>query len=355
MKRVLLLGAMLLAGCVARPEKLPVAPVLRIADVEVARGYRATVVAEGLNNPSFVSFRPGDGNLTIVDSANGRILLMEDRKPKPILEGMSTEYWKKLEDGTPVYKVGPLAAVWLSEHRIAVSDAGLPDGDETVQVVEISPQGPTGNELKLRSNSIGPTGGGETDKGEGNFCGMTLMPDGRTLYVCSHGNDKKTWVLRFDLETGKLETAFSADDNGISVNSPMQARPWRGNLLVVYSGAGSKEDGLIVEWDLKTGNPARQWKLPGVFDPMGLAPVPGTENQFAITDNNWSLTGVNKGRVLIATLGEGENARCSTIASGLLGPVNCGFGPDKRLYVSCLGKHYDSNEGVVIAIEGFAN
>jgi len=33
--------------------------------------------------------------------------------------------------------------------------------------------------------------------------------------------------------------------------------------------------------------------------------------------------------------------------------VSGAFGPDKRLYVTCLGKHDDNNEGVVVAIEGF--
>lgn len=352
MKRLMPLAALLLAACAANPPR-PVAPELRPAELELADGYRAAVVAENLNNPSFVSFRPGDGALTIVDSANGRVLLVEDGKPRPIVEGLATEYWKKLEDGTPAYKVGPLAAVWLSPMRLAVTDAGNPDGQETVAVWQISGQGPAGNKLKLRTNTIGPTGGGEADKGEGNFCGVTLMPDGRTLYVCSHGNDKKTWVLRGDLKTGELETALSADDNGIEVNSPMQALPWRGNLLVVYSGAGGKDDGLIVEWDPKTAKPVQHWKVPGIADPMGMAPVPGTDNQFALTDNNWALTGVREGRVLIATLGDSGNAEYTTVASGLLGPVHAAFGPDKRLYVTCLGRHYDSNEGVVIAIDGF--
>ncbi|MCB9894872.1 MAG: hypothetical protein H6839_10505 [Planctomycetes bacterium] len=318
-----------------------------------SEGYNATVVAEGLNNPSGISFRPGDGALTVCDSANGRVVVIEDGRQLPIIEGMTTEYWKTLENGSKAFKLGPLSAVWLSGQQIAVTDAGEPDGKETVATWHISSEGAAKSSVKLRSNAIGPTTNDAKDLGEGNLSGMCLMPDGHTYYVCGQGSDVKSWILRGDANTGKLETAFSADDNGIAVNSPVQCIEWRGNLLVVYSGAGGKDDGLIVEWDLKTGKPANQWAVPGIVDPMGIAHVPGTRNRFAVTDNNWSLTGVNAGTVSLVTLEDSQDARIEKVATGVFGAVNCAFGPDGRLYVACLGKKYDSSEGLVIAINGF--
>ncbi|MCA8916806.1 MAG: hypothetical protein KDB90_15540 [Planctomycetes bacterium] len=316
-------------------------------------GYNATIVAEGLNNPSSVCFRPGDGALTICDSGNGRVVVIEDGRQLPIIEGMTTEYWKTLEDGTKAFKVGPLSAAWLSSQQLAVTDAGEPDGKETIATWHISSEGAAKSNVKQRSNAIGPTTKDLKDLGEGNLSGMCLMPDGNTYYVCGQGSDAKSWVLRGNLATGHLETAFSADDNGIAINSPMQCIDWRGNLLVVYSGAGGKDDGLIVEWDLETGKPANQWSIPGIVDPMGIAKVPGSSNRFAVTDNNWLLTGVNAGSVSLVTLEDSQEARIERVAKGVFGPVNCAFGPDGRLYVACLGKTYDGNEGMVIAINGF--
>jgi hypothetical protein len=354
MNRLLLFAAALaLAGCVARATKAPVAPDLRPASLQLSEGYEAAIVAEGLTNPSCVSFRPGSGNLTICDSGKGRVVMIENGRQKTIVDGMDTEFWKTLPDGAKAYKVGVQAALWLSPQRLIITDGGKPDGKETVVVYHISSEGPTHNTEKLRTNNIGPTGGGETDKGEGNLSGVALMDDGRTLYACSHGNDKKTWVLKGDLKDGTLETALSADDNGISVNAPMQALAWRGNLLVIYSGAGGVDDGLIVEWDLATGKPLHQWRMTGMPDSMGIAQVPGSTNQFAVTNNNWSLTGVNRGTVALVTLGDSELAETKVIARGLLGPVHCAFGPDGRLYVTCLGNEYDKDEGQVVAISGF--
>ena len=354
MKRFYLLAAsaLLLAGCVAQVGKHPVAPDLQTADVHVMEGYTATVVALGLNNPSFVSFRPADGALTICDSGNGQVVVIEGGKKTPAITGMKTEYWKTLDDGTKAFKLGPLAALWVSPQQIMVTDAGELDGEETVATWHISSEGPKNNSLKQRSNVVGPTTNNPSDKGEGNLSGMCLMSDGQTYFVCGQGFDGKSWVLRGNRETGKLATAFSADEHGIETNSPMQCVPWRGNLLVVYSGAGGKDDGLIVEWDLTTGKPAHKWALPGVIDPMGLAQVPGTDNRFVVTDNNWSLTGVNPGTLSLVTLDDDAEVRPELVAKGVYGPVHCAFGPDDRLYVACLGRKYDSNEGYVIAVNG---
>ncbi|MCA8913534.1 MAG: WD40 repeat domain-containing protein [Planctomycetes bacterium] len=324
-------------------------------DIGLKDGYRASIVAEGLNNPSFITFRPGDGALTIVDSGNGRVVVAEGDTLKPVVEGMHTEYWKTLEDGTKAFKVGPLAALWRDTDHLLVTDAGVGDGDETVQTWQISTSGPEHNVISARTNPIGPTTDDPKDKGEGNLTGMAMMPDGDTFYVCGQGSDAKTWVLKGSVKDNKLETAFSADDNGIDVNSPMQALAWRGNLLVIYSGAGGKPDGLAVEWDLKTGKPAHQWKLTGLVDPMGIAPLPGSINEFAVVDNNWALTGVNAGKLAVVTLqSDKTEAKVDVIASYLHGPVNCAFGPDKRLYIACLGEAYDSDKGLVVAVDGFS-
>ena len=124
-----LLTLIFVAGCVAKPAPRPAAKDLREVDVGLVDGYRATVVADGLMNPSFVAFHPGDGALTICDSGNGRIVMVEGDTLKTIVEGMHTEYWKTLEDGTKAFKLGPLTMAWRDTDHLMVTDAGVGDGE----------------------------------------------------------------------------------------------------------------------------------------------------------------------------------------------------------------------------------
>ena len=351
---VLMLPVLLLIGCVAKPARPPLAPEIREVNIGLTDGYRAFVVAEGLKNPSHVSFHP-DGRLTICDSGNGRVVVLDDGELTPVLENMQTEYWKVYtnDEGEEVkaFKIGPLAAEWLSMYKLVVTDGGQKDGEETVITYHVSSDGPSSNRLLSQTNSVPPTTDDPADLGEGNLSGLCIMPDGDTYYVCGQGFDGKTWVLGGSLSEGTLEPMFSADEHKIDVNSPMQVVPWRDNLLVIYSGTGGEADGLIVEWNPKSGQPVNQWDTK-LTDPMSIAQVPGTSNQFVVTVNNWDLTRVNPGKLAILTLGE-DTLTTQVICDRILGPVHCAFGPDGRLYVTCLGGKFDENQGQVIAITGF--
>lgn len=355
MKRLLtVLPLLLLTACVAREARPPVAPELRGAQIGLVEGYSAYVVADGLMNPSFVSFHP-DGRLTVCDTGNGRIVTLERGELTPVVEGLKTEYWKVYNDDAgnqiSAFKVGPLTAQWLGTTKLVFSDAGQADGEEAILTLSVAGDQP---EIVGRTNTVPPTSNDPIDKGEGNLSGMCVMPDGDTYYVCGQGYDGKSWVLGGSLQKGTLEPLMSADEAGIEVNSPMQVVPWGDNLLVIYSGAGGKDDGVIAEWNPRSRALLRKWSLPGLNDPMSLAQIPGTTNRFVVTANNWSLTEVKHGQLAVVTLDE-EDASIEVIADRVLGPVHCAFGPDGRLYVSCLGEKFDSNLGHVLAITGFPN
>ncbi len=341
---------LLLAGCVAREPAPQPWPELPSIDIGLSAGYRAGVAADGLRNPSFVSFKPGTGEPTVCDSGNGRVLLITRNGPRTLVGDMATEFWKVLDDGRKLYQVGPLAALWLDGETLIVSDSGQPDGKESL--LWVTPRGASGerSEVVAHSNTIAPTTDDEADRGEGNLTGFCR--DGDTMYVCCHGNDKKTWVAVADLKTRKLSASFSADDHGIATNSPMQARLWRGGLLVLYSGAGGVDDGLLVYWNLSSGKPQQQWKLPGLWDPMGLAQIPGSADEFVVTDNAWALGKVNEGKLARVKLGD-DTTQITVIANRVPGPVNCDFGPDGELYVTCLGAKIDTDEGVLMRVSGF--
>lgn len=300
-------------------------------------------VLKGLTNPSSVSFSP-EGQLTVCD-ARGKVIVLEDGKARDYISGFDTEHWKKDDTGARWYKVGPLSAVWLGK-TLAVTDAGKGDGEETILFFDGPGQASSGK----ATNAIGPTSDDAADKGEGNLTGMSANRNGNRLFVCGQGFDGKSWVLGVNVKNRKMSTLLSADENGIATNSPMQTLfAGGGKLLVLYSGKGGEADGLLVEWDLQTKKPSRQWKLPGVINPMGMAKL--GKNKLAVVENNWALKKVNEGRVVIVTLSD-DAAEVKDTGVKLLGPVSCAVGPDGRLYVAQLGREYDKNLGSVVAIRG---
>ena len=343
----LLPAALFLAlGCTARTSVEVDDAGLELA---MADGFSASMVLDGLNNPSCVSFS-GDGSLTVCDSGNGKVILFVDGEPTVHLTGFPTEFWKvNKETGAKAFGLGPLSAVWLGD-TLAVTNAGAKDGEETVQFYTASGEA-SGAE---QTNAVGPTTDDGADKGEGNLTGMCASGDD-TLYVCGQGFDGKSWLLRATRSTKELTPFASADDAGISVNSPMQSMMWdEDTVLVLYSGAGGKEDGTLAAWNTGSGALEGTYTLPGVKDPMGMARIPGTD-ELAVVDNNWSLTEVLPGSLFRVALPAGEGTECSvsTITSDLRGPVSCAFGPDGRLHVAQLGAEFDAGKGQVIAISGF--
>lgn len=317
--------------------------------IGMADGFSASSVLTGLNNPSGISFS-GKGELTVCDSGNGQVILFVDGKPTNHITGFPTEYWKvNAEAGTKAFGLGPLSAVWLGD-TLAVTNAGAKDGEETVQFYGAAGAASDADQ----TNAVGPTTEEDADKGEGNLTGMCAAGDD-TLFVCGQGFDGKSWLLRATRSTKELVPFASADDAGVAVNSPMQSMMWdEDTVLVLYSGAGGKEDGTLVAWNTESGALEASYSLPGVKDPMGMDRIPGTDD-LAVVDNNWSLTEVLPGSLLRVSLPEGDSDQCKveSITDELRGPVSCAFGPDGRLYIAQLGAEFDSDKGQVLAVAGF--
>ncbi|MEZ6121957.1 MAG: hypothetical protein R3C49_02135 [Planctomycetaceae bacterium] len=318
-------------------------------DLGLSGGMSARLVAGGLCNPSSVTFSPS-GTLTVCDSGNGQVLLVRDGKSEKYITGFVTEYWKvDAETGTKRFRLGPLSAAWIGDKTLAVTNAGPVDGKENVLFFD----GPGTAADGKATNTIAPTSDDPKDLGEGNLTGLSLSDDKSTLYVAGQGTDAKTWILSVDIASKKMSTLVSADAEGIEINSPMDTLPWTNNtLLALYSGAGGKDDGLIVQWDLATKKVVKKWNLPGLTDPMGFARVPDSR-QLIVVDNNWSLTEVKNGRLARVNLPkEGDDAKIRVLSESLRGPVSCTFGPDGDLYVAQLGAEFDSDKGQVIAVSG---
>lgn len=318
-------------------------------DLGLRAQFKSYVVAEGLCNPSGVTVSPS-GVLTVCDSGNGRVVLIKDGQIQDYVTGFTTEYWKvDAETGAMRFRLGPLSAVWINDKTLAVTDAGLKDGEEVVSFFD----GPGTADSGKSTNPVPPTSSDPADKGEGNLTGLSLSADGKTIFVAGQGADAKSWVLTVDVASKKMSTAYSADEAGIEINSPMDTMPWGENsLLALYSGAGGKDDGLIVEWNTKTGKVTKKWTLPGLTDPMGFARIPET-NAVVVVDNNWALTEVKAGRLARVNLPrDAEEAKVNVLSEKLRGPVACQFGPDGHLYIAQLGSEFDSDKGQILRIEG---
>ncbi len=317
-----------------------------VVDIGLTIPYTTRVVVDGLNNPSCVTFSP-DGTLTVCDSGNGRVITVSDGKVTDYITGFETEYWKvDAESGTKRFKLGPLSAVWVDSKTLAVTNAGLGDGKETILFFD----GPGTADSGKATNSVPPTTQDDKDKGEGNLTGLSLSDDGSTLFVAGQGSDAATWILSADVKTRKLTPVFSADAEGIDVNSPMATMVDGNSVLALYSGAGGKDDGLIVKWDIATKKVVAKWTLPGLTDPMGFSKMPGQE-YIAVVDNNWSLTEVKDGRVALVQLIDGsEEAQVMIVADKLKGPVSCAFAPTMELYIAQLGTEFDAGKGQILKI-----
>jgi len=345
-----------LAGLTACGDKTPAdsqgegstdaAPAL---DLNLGEGTSARVVASGLMNPIGLAF-DGEGRLLVCDSGHGQVLRMEDGAMKPFITDFDTEYWKvDPETGTKRFKLGPLGVAVLEDGTVIVSDGGKKDGAETLLFFTEGGKASDGQP----TNFVPPTSDDAADKGEGNLCGFALSPDGESLWVAGQGSDAGSWILRCDIEERDLQPWGSADAHGIKINSPMQTLVWDdATVLVLYSGAGGKDDGIIVAWDVATKKPRTTWRLAGLIDPMGFDRIPGTDD-LIVVDNNWALTEVKKGNIARVTLPEGGGiAKIRLWGRRLHGPTSCLFGPDGTLYVTQLGKTFDTDQGSVIAIEG---
>lgn len=347
--RGLSIAMVLAVGLAACGDKKPADDGPNAPDLGLKDGLSARTVVDGLMNPSGIAFDP-DGDLTVCDSGHGKVIRLEDGKAKDYITGFDTEYWKiDKEKGINRFKLGPLSAVWLPDGRLVVTDGGKTDGNEPLLFFSDGGTAADGE----ATNTIPPTSEDPLDKGEGNLTGLSLSADGSTIYVAGQGADAKTWVLTCDTGTKKLSTWASADDNKIDVNSPMQTLVWDDStLLVLYSGAGGKEDGRLIAWDTSTAKPKANWTLPGLYDPMGMARIPGTNN-LVIVDNNWALTEVRDGRLGKVTLPDGGGtATVEMLATKMLGPVACAFDAKGDLYVAQLGKEFDKTYGSVVAISG---
>lgn len=303
------------------------------------------VVVKELSNPSCVTFGP-NGELTVCDSRGTVYVSDPEGNKKEFITGFDSEFWKSDDTGKKWYQVGPLSAVWVGD-KLAVSDAGKTDGNESILFFSGAGQASEGE----ATNTVGPTTDDEADKGEGNLTGLSVTPDGKTIYVAGQGYDGKSWLLTVDVDGKKLASTLSADDNGIETNSPMDTLVTEaGTVIALYSGKGGAVDGLVVEWDPASGKPVHQWKLPELVNPMGIASLGG--DRYVVVENNWALDKVNKGRVAVVTLVEGEDATVEPTGVELDGPVSCAVGPDGRVYVSQIGPEFDAPTGSVVAISG---
>lgn len=321
---------------------------------DLPEGMTAYVQLANLPNPAGLAFR-SEGVLMVC--AGDAIHIAHEMHTHVAMSGFTTQFWKDADgEANDRFRHGPISIVYLPDGTAVVSDAGLTDGEDQLLIY---PPGATD-----RSQAVA-TGGVAT---EGNLMGLCVAADGTTVYACGQGSDEKTWIIACDTaaEAPTLELFFSADEHGITANSPMQAILWNDNtLLVLYQDDATgddpeiKNDGLLVAWNLETLAPISQWSLPELNDPMGMARIPGTDDLVVVAHNWTNANETLPGKLARVTLpndgtvpGEPIPADVTVLSESLRGPVSCLFDDEGKLYISQLGPTIDGTEGVVLAVEG---
>ncbi|MDH5643888.1 MAG: hypothetical protein OEY63_06775 [Gemmatimonadota bacterium] len=353
----------------------------RAIDIDFAvKGLTAKVVVEGLKNPHGLAFHPKTDALTVCDSGNGRVLIVDDGKLVEFATGFGTETSGGKGDmaaGENEYLIGPLSICWENFGRVprlAVLDSGAPAGGEAVVFFEgPGPRYGTGDPTMPWRD---PSGSG-LDM-DGNFTGLCLSV-AHVYYFLSTTNDAQTRLMCLDTRDQQIRPWISSDEAGIKTNTPVQLRLVNHELRGLYMGEEGKSDGLMVFWMETNPDPEESWKLKGLVDPVGFDQFPELDRELAPGRGDIEpadgevpgdaaapemerfvrrfvvvARGKSRGKGILArvTLNKGTEANIEPLAEGLPDPTHCAFGPDGKLYISCMGSERDKDKGIVIAVEG---
>jgi DNA-binding beta-propeller fold protein YncE len=317
MKRQLI--AVAIAACVALPKLAP------------AQNAKVEEVVGGLSNPCGVAVQSGTGQVYLTDSANGRVVRVNNGKLEDVITGSPKDTYGK----GPFYDIGPLGLVFSSDGKsLIVGDGGYKDGEECVRVYTAPESGkPAINYEKDASQKLGPLTPMDGVLGEGNLYGLALTSS--AVYVTCNGDDTKGWIAKADLngnKFGKLERWLPTKE-AVEVDAPVAITVNKqGDLVVGQFGEVNKpQDSLLTFYSAKTGKMLSNFETK-LYDITGLAYSPKTGLLYA-TDFAWMKP--DEGGLYRIDASQ-TGVKTAKIAS-LDKPTALAFAPDGTLYITVIG------------------
>ena len=329
-----------------KPTNIP-APPAYAEPTDESDQYTVETLLTGLDNPCGVVIRNpiADGapyEIFVAESGAGRILRVTSDKPSeliPAVTGIPVDSYGDAEKDEPEYRIGPLGMVFMTQTKLVVGTAGLPQGEDLIVVYSLPADG-SPLAYDQQDHAVGPIPvGPKTTSGEGNYYGLAKTDD--ALFVTSNGDDDEAWVLKARITANKLFDLqpFIATKRLVGTTGPTAAtvNPKKNSHYLVISQMADLEkerDSLITFYSPQSGKLAMNLQT-GLYDISGLAYSP-TDNLYAVdvVRADPALGGVY--RIDAAQVEGRASCRAAKIASAER-PTALAFGPDGAMYVTALG------------------
>ena len=280
-----------IVGCIL----LPLSSAQAQDEAEKPAGPNTKVKITSLQNPSGVAVDPATGHVFVssrwgvyrYDPAKHTEDVSKLEKLNVAVAGYDTDIYGK----GPKYNIGPLG-VAIKGTWLIVGDGSRPDGDELVRVYDIKPEMKADDTFlgeDAAAFTLGPVKAGDlSEKGEGNFYGVTVIGD--NIYVTANGDDTKGWVLKSEIKEntpGEL-TGFVATKEALEVDAPaaITSTPDGSELVVSQMGeVNVPGDSLLTFYNPADGKLIRSLET-GLSDIVGLAYSPKSKKLYA-TEFSW--------------------------------------------------------------------
>lgn len=331
----------------AKPKAPLIAPPAYAEPSDESDQFTVETLLTGLDNPCGLVIRNpiADGapyELFVAESGAGRILRIASDKPTestPAVTGFPVDSYGDAEKDEPEYRIGPLGMVFMTQTKLVVGTAGLPQGEDLIVVYSLPADG-SPLAYDQQDHAVGPIPvGPKTTSGEGNFYGLAKTDD--ALFVTSNGDDDEAWVLKARITANKLFDLqpFIATKRLVGTTGPTAAtvNPKKNSHYLVISQMADLEkerDSLLSFYSPQSGKLAMNLRT-GLYDITGLAYSP-TDNLYAVdvVRADPALGGVY--RIDAAQVEGRASCRAVKIAPAER-PTALAFGPDGAMYVTALG------------------
>ncbi|MEL6109933.1 MAG: hypothetical protein AAFU85_28310 [Planctomycetota bacterium] len=241
-------------------------------------------IAEDLHTPAALAIQPETGHVFV--STRAGVLRCDPKTGESTTEiaGSPTDSYGR----GPVYQFGPLGLCFVDPSTLIVGEGGKPDGEDTLVFFRVG-RDSLESPMKWGEHfrGVGPIRRGDlSHRGEGNFSSVCIQ--GETGFTCSHGDDTKGWVSRFEL-TGSGETLepFSRLKPQTNRDGPSGLVEYQGKLLISQTGElDERPDSILAIVDPASGAVERVIET-GLLDISSIALGPDGQTVYAV-DFAWA-------------------------------------------------------------------